>query len=225
MAFCTNCGAKLDDNARFCPGCGKPMQALSTPVATLTPTVTAAPAVTASAAPAGSAAAQPSPYMAPVAAAPAQPAKGGSAVKIVLVIAGVFVLLIVMAVAALIYVGYRAKKALNVNMSATEGSAAQVAANLGVEAYPGAKPLKGSGATFSLGGVTVGGAQFETSDPVATVSDFYRAKYPNSTFSSDNQNDQSLVVSSDKGFVTISIAERAGRTRITVSRMAGSPPH
>lgn len=25
MAFCTNCGSKIDDEARFCPDCGAPV--------------------------------------------------------------------------------------------------------------------------------------------------------------------------------------------------------
>ncbi|RPI17969.1 MAG: zinc ribbon domain-containing protein, partial [Acidobacteriales bacterium] len=25
MAFCTNCGSKLSDDARFCPSCGQPL--------------------------------------------------------------------------------------------------------------------------------------------------------------------------------------------------------
>ena len=25
MAFCTNCGSKIDDGARFCPDCGSPV--------------------------------------------------------------------------------------------------------------------------------------------------------------------------------------------------------
>ncbi len=27
MAFCGNCGTKIDDNAKFCPGCGKAVEA------------------------------------------------------------------------------------------------------------------------------------------------------------------------------------------------------
>ena len=27
MAFCGNCGTKIDDNAKFCPGCGQAVEA------------------------------------------------------------------------------------------------------------------------------------------------------------------------------------------------------
>ena len=30
MAFCTNCGTKIDDNAKFCPGCGQAVEAPAT---------------------------------------------------------------------------------------------------------------------------------------------------------------------------------------------------
>lgn len=31
MAFCNHCGAQVDDNARFCTGCGKPIGAATSP--------------------------------------------------------------------------------------------------------------------------------------------------------------------------------------------------
>jgi uncharacterized protein (TIGR00266 family) len=37
MAFCVNCGAQMADDARFCPGCGKPGGASAGPVASRTP--------------------------------------------------------------------------------------------------------------------------------------------------------------------------------------------
>jgi hypothetical protein len=211
MAFCTRCGAKLDDNARFCAGCGTPMAA---PVSSVGGLSTSAPGASAAAAvyPA-----------AQVAAAPAAPAKSSGALKVILVIAGVLLLLVVVAFAGLIYVGYRAKKALNLSVTSSN-NAAEVAANLGIESYPGAKVLKGSGGAVSIGGISVGGAEFETSDPVEKVAEFYRSRYPNSTLSAADDNGQSIVVAMDKSFVTIAIKERAGATRITISRMAGSPP-
>ena len=30
MAFCGNCGTKIDDHAKFCPGCGQAVEALAT---------------------------------------------------------------------------------------------------------------------------------------------------------------------------------------------------
>ena len=31
MAFCTHCGASLPDNVKFCPSCGKPINAAASP--------------------------------------------------------------------------------------------------------------------------------------------------------------------------------------------------
>jgi hypothetical protein len=45
MAFCSNCGTKLDEGAKFCPSCGTPAAGVQAPAAAAqTPPVAAAPA-------------------------------------------------------------------------------------------------------------------------------------------------------------------------------------
>jgi hypothetical protein len=106
-----------------------------------------------------------------------------------------------------------------------EGGAGKVAADLGIEVYPGATPVKGSGATVNFGGMTIGGADFESADPIDKVAEFYRSHYPNSTFNSKDENSQAIVVSNEKGWATIAItASSSGSTKISIARMAGGPP-
>ncbi len=221
MAFCTGCGARLDDNAKFCTSCGA---ATSTPAG----------GAVAGAAPARAAAA---PAPAPVAAG-AQPSKGGSsALKIVLIVVGIFVLLGILVMGLIGYGVYRAKKAIQnevggstsvtlpgVKIQGGEGaSATQVASELGIEVYPGAVAHANSAGSVTIGGLKMGGAEFESNDPVSSVVEFYRAKYPNSTLSAADENNQSIVIANEKGFITIEIQGEAGKTRIRVSRMAGAP--
>lgn len=78
--FCTNCGAPV--SGAFCTGCGASVQAAPAAVPPAAPQATVAPAA----------------------------ASGGSAVKIVLIVVGVFVLLGAMSLGGLVYAGYRAKK-------------------------------------------------------------------------------------------------------------------
>jgi hypothetical protein len=72
--------------------------------------------------------------------------------------------------------------------------------------------------------MSVGGAQFETSDSLENVSQFYRSRYPNSTISYPNPESQSIVVRSDKGIITIALRNSAGKTQISISRVGSTAP-
>ncbi|MFB3813194.1 MAG: zinc-ribbon domain-containing protein [Terriglobales bacterium] len=223
MAFCTGCGTRLDDNTKFCINCGTPAGGAAHSVQAPMP---------------GQAAAGVAPAPVPAMAQPAgaAPKQGSGALKIILIVVGIFVLLGIITVGTIGYGVYRAKKAIvnetggsttvtlpGMKISSGEGvSAEKVAADLAVEVYPGAQVRANSAATMNIGGVVVGGAEFETSDPVSSVVEFYRGKYPNSTVESADENSHAIVVSSEKGFVTIEIRQEDGMTRIHLSRMAGT---
>ena len=227
MAFCTGCGARMDDNAKFCTSCGAQVSAAGAPSQASSPGPAAAVA--------------PSPVPPTRVAGPSQPpapTQGGSgALKVVLIVLGVIVLLGIMVVGMISYGVYRARKAI-INESGAGGttltlpgvkinggagaSAEKVAADLGIEVYPGAVGRKNSAGSVNIGGVTVGGAEFETSDPVSNVVEYYRGKYPNSTIESSDENHQSIVLNSEKGFVAIEVRATGGQTRISISRMAGN---
>jgi hypothetical protein len=208
MVFCTGCGSQLDDAAKFCTGCG-------TPVAAVAIAVPVAPAAAAAPAPA------------PVAVAPAAPtapapAKSGGALKIILIILGIILFFILAAMGSCIYVGYKAKKALgDISMETGKDAAVNSLAELGIDPYPGATALEGSG-MVTINGATIGGAEFETGDSVASVADFYRSKFPNSTLSTSEANKQELIIGREKALVTITIeGQENGQTKITIARMSG----
>jgi len=206
MAFCTSCGAGVDAGARACPKCG---------------------ALMAGAAPAAPAA-QPGQT--------AQPApKGGSgALKVILVILGIFLLFVVIVGAVVGYAGYRGYKAVKAEQAklgdmkvdvntgtASAGDATKIAEEMEVEVYPGAEPQKGGGAV-SLGGFSVAGANFLTSDSPSQVADFYKKKYPKAMLVSGEGDHYSIMVNTSKGMVTVAIEPSEGKTKISIARMAGA---
>ncbi len=215
MAFCTGCGARLDDNAKFCTGCGA--------------SVTAGPAA------GGQPRAAAAPAPAQVVSAP-PPAKGGSgALKIVLIVLGIFVVLGIVAMGLVGYGAYRVKKAITneaggstsvtlpgVSIRGGENASAEsVVSDLGVEMYPGAVAKGNSAGSVTIGGLKMGGAEFVTDDPVAQVVEFYRGKYPKSTISAADESHQSIVIANEKGFITIEVEGQEGKTHIRLSRMGG----
>jgi len=175
-------------------------------------------------------------YQQPAAGAPAPVAapavqQGGGALKIVLIAVAVLALLGIMAGGALVYVGYKAKKSLDnavgssgsMSMGVTGGSALKIASSMGVDVYPGAKEIKNSGSAVNFGGISNGGAEFETSDSVSQVAEFYRSKYPKATLSAEDEKSQTMMVGSPDGLVTIAVEDKGeGRTKITLSRMGGT---
>jgi hypothetical protein len=231
MAFCSTCGTKLEENVRFCAACGAAtavapsIAAPATPA--LAPDVRLTPAVTAPP-PAGT-------YPATAAAAP----RKGGVLKVLLIVAGVLVLLAVLAVAGIVFVGYRMRQAFSTSQSggrttvttpfgkvtSNEGDAAKIAADLNMEVYPGATAVQGSSATVNFGGMAVGAAQFRTGDSLDSVAQFYRSRYPNSTVNASDPANQSIMVRSGKGLIVIGLrAGGDGMTLINISRMGGVAP-
>jgi hypothetical protein len=107
--FCSNCGSPLRDDAAFCQGCGARTPAQPAAQAPQQPPQYQAPAPP-QPPPQYQAPAPPQPYAyAPPPAAAAPPAKSGGALKVVLIVLGVLFLVGLLAVAGIVYAGYRIK--------------------------------------------------------------------------------------------------------------------
>ncbi len=218
--FCTQCGSPAEEALRFCPKCGAQLAA--------------------AAAPAQAPAAQATPTIGAPTGAAAAPAKKGSPVlKIVLLVLGVFVLVGILSAAAGIYFLYKAKQKVSGMIEAAKtvssavgtpevqirkggaGSAAAASATVDVPSYPGSAPTSSGGGISlgSLGGVS--GQEFETSDPVEKVLDFYKEKFGSkiSIVQSEGNATFSLKVGNAVTTVTITRDEEAGKTKINIARM------
>ena len=166
----------------------------------------------------------------------AAPTKGGSGVlKVILAIVGVLLLFGVLIAAVVGYVGYRGYKAVKEEKAklgdiqvqvpggagaVSAGDATKIAQQMEVEVYPGAEAQKGGGAV-SMGGFSVAGADFLTSDSPSQVADFYKKQYPKAMVVSEGQDHYSIMVGTSKGMVTVAIQPYEGKTKISIARMTG----
>jgi flagellar basal body-associated protein FliL len=206
MAFCNSCGATLDAGARFCNKCGttQPVAASAAPVYT-------------SAAP-----------------VPGSPQKSSGALKVILIVVAVVVGLGILGVAAVSFVGYRIAKHSrihnengNVRVETpfgtvnTNADPAEAARNLGIDVYPGAEVVKGTTSDMNLGNMHTAAADFESSDPVSTVAEFYKSKVPNANVVSSSGDHYSIISTDKKNMLTINIEPKNGRTRIHIAKISG----
>ena len=149
-------------------------------------------------------------------------------------ILGVLLLFAVIISAVVGYVGYRGYKAVKEEQAklgdvkvdvdtgtATAGDATKIAQQMEVEVYPGAVAQKGGGAV-SMGGFSVAGADFLTSDTPSQVADFYKKQYPKAMVVSEGEDHYSIMVTTSKGMVTVAIQPYEGKTKISIARMAGA---
>lgn len=201
MAFCNSCGAPVTEGTRFCNKCGKPIA--SGPV-----------------------------MSAPAGGPPVQPAGGGgsSALKIILIVIGVFVALIIVAVAGFaLFIAHVAKNAHvtkegdRVKVETPFGSVdtsknpEDVAKDLGVDLYPGAQAQRNGTATVSFGNMRTVTASFTTSDPVDKVCAFYQSRFPNASVTTSEQRRCTIVSSDRKNSVTISIEASGDTTKLVIA--------
>lgn len=223
MAFCTNCGTSLDESAKFCTVCGAKVADEVSPQAP--PEIQGA----------GSAASAPTPAPAqritPV--QPVAAGTGGGALKIILIVLVVIVALgLILTVAGILGVrhfvrnvhvqqqGERARVEMPGMTVTSNDDAVKVARDLGVEVYPGARPLKGASAV-TLGNLTVGTAQFETSDPIDRVEQFYRARFPHSNINTSDENSRVILATTNRGMINIVLERKGSTTNINISRTGG----
>jgi hypothetical protein len=205
MAFCNSCGATLTRGAKFCNQCGttQPLTASSAAV--------------------------------PVAAAGSTP-KSGNGLKIILIVVAVIVGLGILGVAGAGFVAWRIARHSrihnqdgNVRVETPFGTLNtttdpnEAARNIGIDLYPGAQVVKGTSANVNFGGMHSASAEFETSDPAATVADFYKAKFPDARLISSEGDHYTIVSNRNKDMVSVNIESRNGKTRIHVARVTGKP--
>jgi len=210
VAFCTKCGAGLAPGVQFCTVCGA-----------------AAPAATS-----GQPTYAQAGYTQPVG-APVQPAPGGSAVKIILIVVAVVVGLGLLSSAIFVFSMWRLSRAVHVNSrgdgvtlstkdgTITAGSGVTVnEADLGVPVYPGAARREG-GVQINSGNGSMVTAVFSTTDPVEKVVDFYRDKV-GANASVIQSPDGAVISSGDNNkqgvMITIGKNESDGSTSITMIR-------
>ena len=200
MPFCTSCSAAMEPTAQVCPACGKAVGGT-----------------------------------APAAAAPAAPPQksGGSALKVVLLILGGFVLLGFFVIGVAAFMAYRLAKDTRVEQTSggakvetpfgtvetTNEDAAAIAQKVGVEVYPGARPLPGS-ASVNVGGMRTATAMFESDDPPGKIEEFYRKQFPHAHVSSqrDEGGTRSVLMVGDKeSWTTITIEGHEGGSKFTLA--------
>jgi len=221
MAFCTSCGSKMEDGAKFCPACGG---AVAVPAPT-NAAAKSAPAATATA---------PSYATQSAAIQPVKGGGGGGVIKVLLIVVAIIVGLGILSAAGAIWMAHKVKNAVRVEQSghssrvdlpgfsATSNSdPIHVARELGVDVYPGAKALEGA-SSVRMGSLMVGNVQFETADPVNKVEQFYRMRFPRSQVNVSDENSATLVTTTGKGIVTITMNREGDATRIEISRTAGA---
>ena len=203
MAFCNSCGATLDAGAKFCNKCG-------------TTQPTAPPSSTT-----------------PVAMTSAAP-KSNNALKIILIVVAVIVGLGVLGVGVASFVAYRIathtrvhNRDGNVRVETPFGTVQtstdpdEAARNLGIDVYPGAQVVKGSSSNMNMGNMHTASAEFESSDPVSSLAEFYKSKLPGANVVSSTGDHYSIISTDKKNMLTITIAPKGGKTRIQITRVSG----
>jgi len=201
MAFCNSCGATLTQGTKFCNKCGAVQAAGPSAPAAATPPAAA-------------------------------PTGGSSALKIILIVVAVIVGIGILGIATVGIVGYRIAKSAHVT---TQGNRVKVdtpmgsfSANdpdetvkeLGVEVYPGAQVQKEGTATATFGSIHTVAANFETSDPLDKVCDFYKSKFPGANVTSSQENHCSIVSGSSDHSVTINIEAAGSTTKINIASVS-----
>jgi hypothetical protein len=189
MAFCNSCGATLTPGTKFCNKCGAPIGATTSAVPAAPPT--------------------PAP--------PAAPKGGSSALKIVLIVFAVIVGILILGMVTCGIVLHRIAKSSHVTQQGDRvkvetpfgtinaNDPEQAAKDLDIEIYPGAQVQKNGTASVTVFGVHTVTANFESSDSVDKVCDFYKSKFPAATVKSSDQNRCSIVTNDPQNAVTINI--------------------
>jgi hypothetical protein len=164
-----------------------------------------------------------------VAPTPARPQSSG--LRTFLIVAAVLAGIVILGIVASVIVGMHIARHSRVTQDGNKvkietpfgtvesnQDADEVARNLGVDVYPGARPIKNGSAIAAIGGMKTATAHFETDDPAGKVADFYKTKYPNATF--NQSGDQySIVQTNQEGALTITITPGNGANQITITNV------
>lgn len=206
MAFCNSCGASLDPGTRFCNKCGAAVSSVPSAGAVAVPPV----------------------------AAPA-PAKGGGSgvLKVILIVVGVFVILGVLAISTVGLIAWRVARTTHLRHEGdhvkvdspfgsleTSKNPEEMARDLGVDIYPGARAEKNGSATASFAGIRTASAVFKSSDSVDQVSAFYKAKLPNAMVTTSDENHCTIIAQDQKNMTTVNIQADDGQTKIQITHVS-----
>lgn len=170
MPFCTSCRAPMEATAQVCPSCGKAVGGASAPP--------------------------------PTAAAP-PPAKSGGALKVILLVLGGLLLLFVVVIALVVGGAVYVAKQSHVEqgpggakvetpfgtVETTNDDAKKIAAQMGIEVYPGAHALPGA-ASVTMGSMHSATAMYESDDSAEKVAEFYRKQFPHATVTTTRDEDE-----------------------------------
>jgi hypothetical protein len=167
---------------------------------------------------------------------PAPPMKkgGSGALKIILIILGVFVFLVVLVVAVIGYGVYKVRQAVHVDkatgaisssipglaMSSEEGMKF-TSSELGTDIYPGAEVAKTGNMRMKIGNSSVVSATFLTTDSKDKVVGFYKDKLGSDATSMDFGGNAMLSAKKgDQESITITVSQEAnqagGKTQIHI---------
>lgn len=210
MAFCNSCGAPLQAGARFCEKCGTAVTPGTTP-GVISPA---------------------SPAAAGSTVAPAPAPQQGSGLRTLLIVGAVLAGLVILGIVASVIVGMHIARHSRVTQEGNKvkvetpfgtmesnQDADEVARNLGVDVYPGARPMKNGSAVAAIGGMKTATARFETDDSADKVADFYKQKLPNANVTQSNGDHYAIVQSNQNGALTISITAAGGATQINIANV------
>jgi hypothetical protein len=209
MAFCNSCGATLTPGTKFCNKCGAPTGAATS-------------------------AAPPAP---PAPAPAAAPRGGSSALKIVLIVVAVIVGIGILGVATVGIIGYKIAKSSHVTQQGDRvkletpfgtinaNDPEQAVKDLGVEVYPGAQVQKQGAADLTIGPVHTVTANFESSDSVDKVCDFYKSEFPAATVKSSDQNRCTIVSNDPLNSITINVEATGDASKFQIAHVTkkGAP--
>ena len=208
MAFCNSCGAPLAEGTKFCGKCGTAITGVS--------------------------------GTAPQAMAPGPPPSSGSSsgLKMVLMIVGVIVFIGILGMVTCGIIVHRAirnarlsQKGDNVKIETPFGNVEsstdpeKTAKELGIEIYPGAQVQKAGTASVSFGNFHTVTANFESTDSVDKVCDFYRSKLPAATVQSSDQAHCTIVASAQGNSTNINVDSTGGGSRFTIVAMTKKSPN
>jgi hypothetical protein len=159
--------------------------------------------------------------------------KSNTALKVILIVVGIFVFLVLLVVGVVGYIGYRAVHAIHkaangaITMNTPGGTVSMndnetfTASDLGVAIYPGAAPGKGSmRMTLPTGPVVA--ANYVTGDSVAQVVAFYKEKLGGGATSMEFGSTAMLTkTTGDHDSITITVSAKssgddAGKTQIHI---------
>jgi uncharacterized membrane protein len=199
MAFCTACGARMEDTSRGCPKCGA---GVSAPAAAPAPTASVARQNT------------------------GRNALSIVLIVVVVVIA-LGVLATIGTVFALRRVARKVRVEAGPTSAVvttpfgtvTADDPAVVSQQLGVDVYPGARGIKGS-AAVGFGGMQVAAAKFESDAAPDKIIEFYQRRYPKAAIRVVGA-DSSMVFSTEQGMITVKVRSRGDGSLIEIARVGG----